>query len=108
MKETRRVVITQVNTKGRSCLLAEKHVERSGVGVFNFWQTFPDRPPDGALGLDSEFKFFPEEPGGRNSSSFSSRQRILPPSRSAPRSQRTISSNTSAGNRRAATPRDIR
>jgi hypothetical protein len=63
MKETRRVVITQVNTKGRSSLLAEKHVERSGVGVFNFWQTFPDRSPDDALGLDSEFKFFPEAGG---------------------------------------------
>jgi naringenin degradation protein FdeH len=63
MTDTRRVIVTENNAAGKSTVLKDKQVERSGVGVFNFWQTFSSRAPDDVSGQREEFKFFPDAGG---------------------------------------------
>lgn len=63
MTEKRRVIVTQNDSAGKSSVLEDLQVEPYGVGVFNFWQTFPDRSPDDVSGRGPAFKFFPD-PGG--------------------------------------------
>lgn len=66
MTETRRVIVTQNNAAGKSTVLEDMQVEASGVGVFNFWQTFPGRSPDDVAGRAApSFTFFPK-PAERN------------------------------------------
>jgi hypothetical protein len=61
MTETRRVIVTQNGPTGKSAVLEDKAVEISGVGVFNFWQTSADRPPDHVSGRGApSFTFFPD------------------------------------------------
>jgi len=63
MTEKRRVIVTQNDSAGRSSVLEDVQMDLFGVGVFNFWQTFPDRSPDDLSGRGPDFKFFPK-PGG--------------------------------------------
>jgi naringenin degradation protein FdeH len=63
MTEKRRVIVTQNDSAGRSSVLEDVQMDLYGVGVFNFWQTFPGRSPDDVLGRGPSFAFFPE-PGG--------------------------------------------
>ena len=60
MTEKRRVIVTQNDSAGRSSVLEDVQMDLFGVGVFNFWQTFPDRFPDDLSGRGPDFKFFPE------------------------------------------------
>ena len=59
MTEKRRVIVTQNDSAGKSSVLEDRQIELYGVGVFNFWQTLPDRPPDDVSGRGPAFKFFP-------------------------------------------------
>jgi hypothetical protein len=63
MTEKRRVIVTQNDSAGRSSVLEDVQMDLYGVGVFNFWQTLPGRPPDDVSGRGPSFTFFPE-PGG--------------------------------------------
>jgi hypothetical protein len=63
MPETRRVIVTQNNAAGKSSVLEDVQLELYGVGVYNFWQTFADRPPDDLSGRGPAFKFFPDRGG---------------------------------------------
>lgn len=64
MNEKRRVIVTQNGPNGKSAVLEDREVELSGFGVFNFWQTLPDRRPDDTSGRGApSFTFFPEEGG---------------------------------------------
>jgi hypothetical protein len=64
MTETRRVIVTQNNAAGKSTVLEDLQVQASGVGVFNFWQTFPNRAPDDVSGRAApSFTFFPDAGG---------------------------------------------
>jgi hypothetical protein len=63
MTETRRVIVTENSASGKSAVLEDVQVELSGVGVFNFWETLPGRPPDEVADSGRSFKFFPA-PGG--------------------------------------------
>jgi hypothetical protein len=66
VQEPRRVIITQNNAAGKSSVLSDKQVDISGVGVFDFWQTFGTIAPDdlsGLAGSGRPFPFFPAEGG---------------------------------------------
>ena len=64
MTEKRRVIVTENGPTGKSTVLEDKQIELSGAGVFNFWQTFPDRSPDDVTGRGAHsFTFFPDAGG---------------------------------------------
>jgi hypothetical protein len=61
--ETRRVIITDETADGKSRVLEDRNVGMFGPGVFNFWQTLPNRRADDMSIQNAEASFFPP-PGG--------------------------------------------
>ena len=63
MSQSRRVIVTGMNTAGKSVVIEDAQTTLAGPGNFDFWQTKPGQSPHDTSFGRAPMRFYPE-PGG--------------------------------------------